>query len=163
MAERLEKWARAGFSFAIVEGAVASLEQDLRAARARVRRRTGKLAATIRIKRPSSSQAARTGKIRLGLSAGSRTVPYASVLQTGKVGYPPGPKTRPHIIGSRAPGARTGTLSFIVRGGQRVFTRRPVKHPGSRFQADGYVNLDEKRAQSSIDQSLQRSIDREIG
>ena len=91
LAAQIEKWAAVGIDFALVQSAAAALEEDRRESAARAPRRSGRLASTIRVVRPSSTRAGRTGILRLSLTAGSgssnrgKRVEYASVLQTGQV------------------------------------------------------------------------------
>jgi hypothetical protein len=173
LANRIRKWAAVGVDVSIVDGVVTGLEVDEKESEARAPRRQGKLAKTIRVIRPSATQAAKKGVIRAALAAGSRSadrrkgVPYASVLQTGKVGYPPASRTKPHEIKARRAdysGGRirtTGVLSFLV-GGRRVYARA-VKHPGSRFKQIEYLQVNETRLAGVIDRSTQKRIDAEIG
>lgn len=173
-ADRLEKWAKAGFNVALVDSVTGALEADKQESAGRAPRRTGALAATIRVAKPSASRAAKTGVLKASLIAGRRSVDrrksvaYARVLQTGQVYGGPGGRTRPHVIVAREgrydAGGRfgtTGVLSFTV-GGRRVFARA-VRHPGSRFRPLGYLRVNEPRLQRQIDQGLDRSAQREIG
>lgn len=173
-ADRLAKWEAVGISIALVDGGMAALEQDARDSRTRAPRVSGRLAATIRVVRPSSrSAAARAGQLVFRLGAGSRTrdrrkgsgVAYARVLQTGRVWTPGGEvaKTREHEIQARAGSygggkfRTTGVLAF-ARGGLNLFARK-VRHPGSRFHALGYLGVNEPRLRSTVDAALQRGID----
>lgn len=173
-ADRLAKWAKAGFNVALVDSVTGALEADRQESAGRVPRRTGALASTIRVAKPSASRAAKTGVLKASLIAGRRSVDrrksvaYARVLQTGQVYGGPGGRTRPHAIVARTGGygaggrfATTGVLSFMV-GGRRVFARA-VRHPGSRFRALGYLRVNEPRLQRQVDQGLDRSAQREIG
>jgi hypothetical protein len=173
-AERLERWAKAGFQVALVDALTTALEADKRESAGRAPRRTGALASTIRVTKPSAARAEKTGVLKASLAAGRRSVdrrkavPYARVLQTGQVYGGPGGRTRPHVIVARegrynAGGrfATTGALSFTV-GGRRVLARA-VKHPGSRFRALGYLRVNEPRLGRQLDQGIQASADKEIG
>jgi len=166
-AARLEKWARAGFDIAVVDGLTATLEADKTASAGRAPRASGRLAATVKIVRPSASSAARKGFIIGRLKAGNRKradqggVPYARVHQVGGIFVSPtanASHTNRHGI---APKSADGRLRFVI-GGKVVFARR-VAHPGSRFKKLEYLRIDEDRAQRRIDTSLQRSADKEIG
>jgi hypothetical protein len=178
--ERIERWRKAGFNVAIVDGALVALGHDRDESRMRAPRRLGRLAATVRIVRPTASRAAKTGEIRLGLGAGSRSklnpVAYASVLQRGLVGYPGRDKTRAHVIRPQGSGWlarwRPGrgwagiegsgkrVLSFVV-GGRRIFTTR-VNHPGSRFQARNYLRINQDRVRVNVTASVVASAGREL-
>lgn len=172
-AKRLQKWADVGIDAALVDGLVAGLKPDAAASRSRAPHKSGRLAATIRVTSPRPERTKRTGTVRAGLIAGSssgdrrKAVQYASVLQTGKVGYPPRGSTRPHPIRARRAGyaagevRTTGVLAFNA-GGTRVYARS-VQHPGSHFPALGYLAVDERRLATVVDRSLQKSEDREVG
>ncbi len=173
-AERLAKWARAGFNVALVDAVTSALEADKQESAGRAPRRTGALASTIRVTKPSASRAAKTGVLKASLIAGRRSVDrrkavaYARVLQTGEVYGGPDGRTRPHVIVARegrynAGGrfATTGALSFTV-GGRRVFARS-FRHPGSRFRPLGYLRVNEPRLSRQLDQGIQASADKEIG
>jgi hypothetical protein len=180
LAAKMRKWADAGFDYAIIAGARTALEEDRRDSISRAPSRSGALRRTIRVTTPSSRRAARTGIVRIGLSAGSRVfgnpVRYAAVHQRGLVGYPPKPKTKPHVIEAHAAGtwiarwsprhgysarqASGKVLSFLVAG-RRAFARH-VNHPGSRFRALEYLKVNETRAAGAIDQSVQKSADAEL-
>lgn len=186
LAKKFDRWAEAGFDYALVVGARAGLEMDRRDSAARAPRRTGRLAGTIRVIDPRLSSAVKRGFVRVVLAAGSKSkanpVPYASVLQRGLVGYPPKDRTRPHVIlaqtsgqvgewvatfGGRSARFRSftrasGKMLRFQLGGQTIFAGK-VHHPGSRFKARHYLAVDEGRVQGSIDQALQRGLDREIG
>jgi hypothetical protein len=168
MAKHLRRWAEVGIDGALVIGAVNALRDDRRDSQARAPKKTGRLAATVRVVRPTVARTKRTGMIRASLAAGSRSggsraVAYASVLQTGKVGYPAQEKTRAHRIEPRRGTyagdtfRTTGVLSF-ENGGTRVFAKS-VKHPGTRFPALGYLKVDEARMVTSLDRAVERSFE----
>jgi hypothetical protein len=173
LAERIRKWAAIGIDASLVEGITTGLQVDEKESEGRAPRKQGRLVRTIRVVQPSATRAAKRGVIRAGLAAGSRSgdrrlaVAYASVLQTGKVGYPPGAKTRKHPIQARRAEYRngristTGVLSFVA-GGRRVFVRR-VMHPGSRFEAMNYLQINEPRLARVIDEKVQARIQVDIG
>ena len=170
-AARLKKWADVGIDYALVEGTIRALDVDKRESVARAPRRSGRLASTIRVLKPSSrSAAAKKGQIRAQIKAGSSSsgnrVLYASVLQTGKVGYPPKDRTARHLIAPQrfmksaggyvrmsgrlyVPARDASALRFIA-GGRPVFTRR-VMHPGSRFRADNYLRVNEPRLIANVE------------
>jgi hypothetical protein len=186
LARKIEKWNGAGFDYSLVLGARDAMEKDRSESRARAPRRIGRLAGTIRVVQPKLAAAAKRGFVRIVLAAGSKSkanpVAYASVLQKGTVGYPPKPKTQPHVIlaqtrgqvgewvaafGGR--GARfrsftraSGKLLRFELGGEAHFALK-VRHPGSRFRARNYMAVDELRVQRSIDAALQRGLDRDMG
>jgi hypothetical protein len=157
-AARIQRWAALGFPIAIVDGAVEAIEQDRTESRARAPRLGGALGKTIRVIKPRERTAQRTGFIRVSLKAGNKQVTYGSVHQTGRIGYPGQPKTRPHVIEPR--GGRS-YLSFEV-GGRRVFAKR-VNHPGSRFRAQNYLQVNQRRAAETIDRRLQASARKDLG
>jgi hypothetical protein len=166
----LRKFADAGFNVALVDGGLKALENDKTESQARVRKVTGKLAATIRVIKPNpQSPAARAGTLIFRLGAGSRSadrrkaVPYGRVLQTGTVYGSADGKTRPHVIQARAGGysagafRTTGAVAFQVAG-QLVFARR-VHHPGSKFTAHPYLAVNQPRLATSIEAGLVRAAD----
>jgi hypothetical protein len=175
-AARIRKWADVGFDFAAVQGLLASLEQDKADSVSRAPRRSGKLASTIRVVRPSSRAAGRKGYIQGALAAGSRGrtgVPYARVLQLGTV-YGGGDRSRPHLITKRTGEYRSvqvgvGGGSFgahaFVTGRLKLSPLYPlqVHHPGSHWPALGYLRVDGARATARINTALQESGNREIG
>ena len=186
LARKVDRWAAAGFDYALVVGARAGLEQDRSESAARAPRRVGRLAGTIRVIQPKLATAAKKGFVRLALAAGSKSkanpVPYASVLQKGLVGYPGKASTKPHVIlaqtsgqvgewvatfGGRSARFRSftrasGKMLRFEMGGQTRFAGK-VKHPGSRFKARHYLAVNERRVQGSIDTALQSGLDRAIG
>ncbi len=182
LAARTEKWLRAGFPLALVESLKGALSEDERESEARARafQKTGALVGTVRVVQPRATQAAKTGVIRAALAAGSRSqgnpVEYASVLQRGVVGYPGKAATRPHLIVAQSAGKwiarfRRGRwsgvqgsgkmLSFTV-GGER-FARGAVRHPGSRFKAKNYLQVNRPRVVTNLEGGLERSFKVEIG
>jgi hypothetical protein len=171
---RLAKWAGAGFNIALVDSLTSALEADRKESAGRAPRRTGALASTILVAKASASRAAKTGTLKASLIAGRRSadrrkaVPYAGVLQTGRVYGGPGGRTRPHVIVARkghySAGGRfatTGVLSFTI-GGRRVFART-IHHPGSRFRPLGYLRVNEPRLRRQLDEGIERSAQKEIG
>lgn len=168
----MEKWASVGIDYAVVDGMLKALELDRSESEARAPRKTGKLAKTIKVLRPSAQRAQKTGLIRAAVVAGSRSgdrrksVSYASVLQTGKVYNGPGGKTKPHDIVARKASysggkiQTTGVLALKV-GGHPKFARK-VHHPGSTFAAMDYLRVNEDRAVKDVDQALQASANRDL-
>ena len=167
-ANRCRRWAETQFDGSVVVGLQLALQVDRRESQSRAPRRTGALAGTIRVTNPSVKRALKTGSVVVSLTAGSRKkghpVWYASVLQRGLVGWPGSPTTKPHRIAKttggqwyvtwgrgRGYGGRQGTgqnLAFVA-GGQMLF-RGSVQHPGSRFNAVGYLKVNEPRARESV-------------
>lgn len=182
----LRKWADVGISAALVDAGLAVLEKDKSESKSRAPKKEGRLAATIRVVKPSSkSKDAKAGLLVFRLGAGSRSadrrkrVSYARVLQTGKVFVSPGveaPKTKEHTIEARSgdyelrqmglmggpPGSSrfrtTGVMRF-KKGGDTVYARR-VKHPGSKFRGRWYLRLSEGRFAMGLDKGIQASADR---
>jgi hypothetical protein len=171
MAKHMRRWADVGIDGALVTSTVEALGDDRRESASRAPKKEGKLARTVRVMRPTPARTKRTGKVRVSLAAGSRSgdrskaVPYASVLQTGKVGFPGRSKTREHIIrarrGSYGSGVfrTTGVLAF-AKGGTRVYARSVI-HPGSKFRAIGYLKVDERRASARMKTAVAASFERE--
>ena len=168
MAKHMRRWADVGIDGALVNGGLNALREDRGESRTRAPKKTGRLAETVRVVRPTVARVRRTGVIRMSLAAGSRArgpraVAYASVLQTGKVGYPAKEKTVAHTIRPRRGEysgevfRTTGVLSFD-KGGTRVFARS-VRHPGTRFPALGYLKVNEARVAASCDRSVERSFE----
>lgn len=182
-ARRVEKWASVGIHVAIVDAGLQALEQDRRESERRAPSKSGAMRKTIRVIRPTTRHVRRTGTVTLGLAAGSRVVLYASVVHTGKVGYPPGAKTKEHPIAAQGAGnegyvtrfGRAGSrlryissrasgkkaLSFMW-GGKRVVVRS-VNHPGSRFRARAFLKVDERRLRAVIKDGVIRSHGQEVG
>lgn len=176
MAEQIRKWREAGFDVAIVDAGIATIEADRNEARSRAPRRSGALAGTIRVIRPSSTAAARRGYVRLALAAGSRAmgnpVRYASVLQTGTVGYPARERTKAHPISPQGGGAtlrvsgrravlRENSSHTVLRlkvPGGNVFVARVKNHPGSKFQALNYLQVNEARAVTIIGAGVAKAL-----
>lgn len=181
-AARTRKWVEAGFNGAAIQSALVALEQDRREAEASAPSKSGAMRKTIRVIKPTVKTALKRGFPTLGLAAGSRTVHYASVIATGKVGYPPGSKTKEHPIAAQGTGfagwvARKGggskgtrligkmasgkkALSFMW-GGKKVVVRS-VMHPGSRFKARDFLKINERRLNDTIQAAVTRSAMDEI-
>lgn len=168
LAAKIEKWAKAGFNYDAIACARKTLEVDKNESKARAPKKSGALAGTIRVATPSSTRAAKRGIVRLDLTAGSSSlsnpVIYASVHQRGLVGWPGVERTAAHVIGAQRAewvgrklmrGRKSysrgsnKTLSFSV-GGQRL-AREAVHHPGSRFKARNYLQVNESRAAQTIE------------
>lgn len=162
-AARVEKWAAAGFHFAQVQALRAGIEEDRREGVARAPRKSGALARTIRVTNPSASRAAKTGVIRVALTAGSKgkksPVAYARVLNEGNVWVGAGtvPRSTRHVIRPKD----ADRLSFLDDG--RRFVGLEVNHPGSRWPALHYLGINEPRLAQRIDHGLQTAGDRELG
>lgn len=169
-AKRLADWAAKGFDYSMVEGIRAAMESDKRESIDRAPKKSGALAATIRVTQPTLRGAVRRGVIRASITAGSRAkgspVIYASVIQLGRVGRSGAPKMAPHTIGGEAgvataqPGGRFSIgrgrlLSFSI-GGRRIALRR-VHHPGARLKAHEFIGIDEARAARQIDAAITAS------
>jgi hypothetical protein len=170
--ERVQKWADAGFDYALVETLRMTLEKDRAESAARAPRKRGVLAFTVRVIRPSATTAKRKGIIRVSLAAGSRSgdprksVPYASVLQSGKV-YGGGTRSKRHVIRARVGRyddrgrfLKTGLLLFTGRRG--FFAGHEVMHPGSKWPALKYLGVNEGRVGEALDSGLQRRANREL-
>lgn len=148
-AARLRKWAAAGFNPAVVGGLLSGLEVDRRESQGRAPHRTGALASTIRVKRPSSTRAAKIGRIDSGLSAGGKKAPYGRIIQEGG-------KTRPHTITPK----KAPMLAFVVSG--RLVFAKSVNHPGSTFPPRPFLRINKDRLAKAIDESIGRSVARTI-
>ena len=175
-AAKVERWAKVGFSFDMIQGARKSLEVDAADSRRDAPRKTGALAGTIHVTNPSAARAAKTGVVSIAVVAGSRSVAYASVLLRGLVGWPGKPKTREHDIvsqkegtyvahyGRRKPsyGQATGKMLKFTIGGQTFF-RRKVHHPGSDMSRvkKNWLKVDELRLERTVDTAIQGGIQRE--
>jgi len=175
-AAKVEKWAKAGFSFDLVEGTRKALQADASEGRRNAPKKTGALAGTIRVTTPSSTRAGKTGIVSLSVVAGSKSqanpVPYASVLLRRLVGWPGKPKTRPHVIQAHGAGTwigrksgrkmgyrqSSGKVLKMLVGGQLIF-RRKVQHPGSDFSharvPHDWLKIDRVRLERDIDRALQ--------
>lgn len=181
-AAKVEKWARAGFSFDMVAGARGSLEADAAEGRRNAPKKRGLLASTIHVSNPSSARAAKTGVVSISVLAGSKSaanpVPYASVLLRRLVGWPGKPKTRPHLIQAHAEGTwigrrsgrkmgyrqSSGKVLKMLVGGQLLF-RRKVQHPGSDFSQakvrHDWLRVDRVRLERTVDQAIKAGAQRE--
>jgi len=180
-AKRMRRWAETQFDGSVIVGLQTALEVDRRESQSRAPRRTGALAGTIRVTNPSAKRAMKTGSVFVSLTAGSRQkgnpVWYASVLQRGLVGWPGSPTTKAHRIGKTSEGqwytgwargrgyfGRQGTgrnLAFTA-GGETLF-RGSVQHPGSRFNAVGYLKVNEPRAREAVGTFATNVAIREMG
>ncbi len=185
-AARIRKWAEAGFSYGQVETMRKALVPDRDESKARAPKVSGRLASTIRVINPSSKASARHGVIRSGISAGSKSrsnpVPYASVLQTGVIGYgfASRAKTKPHEIAAqgaglfgkgwvRAGGSGRGKASFTPTSGKKAvvlkgsgLVRRSVTHPGSTFRARNFLAIDQPRFGAALEAGIARSWKAEV-
>ena len=179
-AKNVEKWARSGFSFDMVQGARRALEADASDGRRSAPKKTGALAGTIRVSNPSSSRAGKTGLVSISLLAGSRSkgnpVAYASVLLRGQVGWPGKPKTSKHDIIAHGKGAQiasfgrrrssfteaSGKALKFTAGGQEFF-RRKVRHPGSDFSNwnRNWLKVDQRRLERDVDRAIEAGAQRE--
>jgi len=177
-AAKVEKWAKAGFSFDLVEGTRKALQADASEGRRNAPKKTGALARTIRVTTPSSTRAGKTGIVSLSVVAGSRAVPYASVLLRRLVGWPGRPRTRPHVIQAHGAGTwigrktgrkmgyrqSSGKVLKMLVGGQLIF-RRKVQHPGSDFSharvPRDWLRIDRVRLERDVDRALQAGANRE--
>jgi len=174
-AKWLDKWYGSGFDLAVIDGAMTAVEADAAESRARAPHKSGKLAASIRTVRPRVGAAIKRGLIRFRLTAGKRgispsSVPYAQVMQTGRVSqFAPGPsrgqtKTAAHRIeargGSYSSGgfSITGRLRFQVSG--KWVMVPAVEHKGSRLRAHNYLRFREDRVAGAINSSVQHSLDK---
>lgn len=160
----MAKWAKAGFPIAIVDGLVNGLELDRRESTSRAPRKSGRLAATIRVVKPSATAAARRGFITAALAAGSKSGDRRKAVSYGRV-HQVGGFTGPHRIRARAAqyvGGRlvSGVMAMKI-GGRTVFAPQ-VFHPGSKFRKLEYLKITEPRVAYSIDRSIQGSADREV-
>ena len=192
-ADRVARWRKVGYDYALIVNARLALDDDRRDSTARAPKKTGKLAQTIRVIDPKAGNAARAekygrasaGTVRIELAAGSRArgaaaVPYARVLQTGQV-YPGRARTKPHEIqaliasrvGSvvpqlRAAGRRLKVTGFKSATGKMLKLRggnfrTRLMHPGSRFRALQFLAIDEARLIRKTDTGLQAGVNKELG
>lgn len=174
-AAKLEKWASAGFNYALVAAGRAALERDRQESIARAPSKTGALRRTIKVTESQLKSTIRRGFFKISLTAGSRAkgnpVTYASVLQFGGVGYPPKDRTRAHPIVASTKGvwhrptlSRTtyseGTGKMLKLPGG-IF-RRSVQHPGSHFRALHYLAISERRAAETVKASVAKSAQAEL-
>ena len=161
MAKRIQQWADKGLDYSMVVSAKAAMANDVTESQARIKSRTGRLAATVRLTEPSATRTARKGFFSVNLAAGSKAkgnpVIYASVLQLGKVGGPNGrSRTVAHVIT-----AKSGRLAFSAGGSSIVRTQ--VMHPGSQFPAQEYLRIQADRVTRTIDVGINKSAADELG
>ena len=164
---RILDWARYGFDVGLIDAGIKALEPDKVESQARAPKKSGRLAATIRIAKPTQRAAVKRGFVKLGLVAGSRSrdrrkaVPYARVLQEGEVWG--GGNSKKHPIRARAAAYYDGSIRTTGRLALAPYYPREVVHPGSDFPKLEYLRVNEVRVSRGVEAITLASFLRALG